>query len=187
MGQDLGHLMRQSYAEVSLRTAKKRLTKLVDYVAWHQSRLLITDRGDPFACIVPISDVAFLTQLESRLDTDTGLRAIEEWEARGKQVMSMAQLMRRFAVKGRPSNQDPVVIAATADVDLAAASTDQRPLVAEIGRLGRHPAVKASRRAGAIGEIRGLNIERYRVIFLIEKARLVVLRISANLVQGLLP
>lgn len=107
MGRDLEQRMRESYAEVSLRTAKKRLPKLVDYVAWHQSRLLISDRGHPFACIVPVSDVLFLTQLESRLDTEARLRAIEEWESRGKQIMSMAQLLRRFAVKGAPATRIP--------------------------------------------------------------------------------
>ncbi len=81
----------------------------------------------------------------------------------------------------------PVAIADTADADLSAVSTDHKPLMRAIAQLGNHFAVFNARPLGAHGELRGTRIDGYRVIFLIEKERVVVLRVGAGSAHNLLP
>ena len=180
MNDALEDLLRRSLPEVSLRSAKKRLAQLVEHVSRDRTRILLTDRGYPIGCLVPVVDAVLLTELERRLDTEAGLDAIHAWERAGKRISPIASLLARFGVKRGQTASQPVVIASTVDADLIAISEDHRSLVRSISRLGQHTAVTYARRHGGIGEVRGIGIEGYRVIFLIEETRIVVLRIGAG-------
>jgi antitoxin (DNA-binding transcriptional repressor) of toxin-antitoxin stability system len=180
MNAALEDLLRRSLPEASLRSARKHLDEFVAHVGRDRTRILLTDRGYPIACLVPIADAVLLTELERRFDRDAGLDAMQAWERAGKQTSPVASLLARFKIKRRQSTATPVVIASTADTDLIAVSVDHRTMAQAISRLNRHPAVTYARRHGGIGDIRGIGIEGYRVIFLIEEARIVVLRIGAG-------
>lgn len=186
MSDALEHLLLASHQSVSFDSAKRRLTSLARQVHDRQMRVVLAGGSTPRVCLVPIEDAMMLMELEHRIDSDAGLRALEAWEQNGKRTSPIESLLKRFRLRPRASNW-PVTIADTADADLNALTEDHRRVAHAIAALGKHFAVMTARRLGQFGEIRGARIEGYRAIFLIEHDRIVLLRIGSGLAQNLLP
>ncbi len=182
----LEHLLLASHPSISFDSAKRRLTKIARQVHDQQIRVLLEGNAAPRVCLVPLEDATLLMELEHRIDSDAGQRALEVWEGNGKRTSSIESLFKRFRLKPRATDW-PVVIADTADTDLNAFTEDHRRIAQAIAQLGKYPAVMTARRLGRFGEIKGARIEGYRAIFLVEHERVVLLRFGAGLAQNLLP
>jgi mRNA-degrading endonuclease RelE of RelBE toxin-antitoxin system len=170
---------------VSFDAARRRLPALAKQVRDRHRRVLLGSQGSPSDCLVPLEDAMMLMQLEHRIDSETGQRALEAWERNGKRISPVESLLKRFGFRPRTSNW-PVAIADTAEADLASLSEDHRSLARAISQLGKHFAVMTARRLGHYGELRGARIDGYRAIFMVEHEHVVLLRFGAGLAPNLL-
>jgi len=186
MDDELARRLRPSYLEIPLKMARRKLRDVAIHVAHSRERILLTERGYLIACVVPLEDATLLTELERRLDGEAGLEAIRQWEQDGKRTVSANTLIARFGFRPLRARAFPVEIASTAEPDLASITKDHTSIALAIGKLGRHGMVRSALAERAVGEVYGVRIEDYRAIFLLEEARLVVLRVSSVSMLGMI-
>ena len=70
---------------ISIKTteAKEQFSELINYVSQHQERIILTRRDQPIAAIVPIKDIALLTEKQHQQDLEEALEALKETRKQG--------------------------------------------------------------------------------------------------------
>jgi prevent-host-death family protein len=72
--------------------ARNKFADLLGQVTFAKERVTVTRRGRAVAAMVPIEDLKFLEAVEDQLDAQEALRALEEWEKKGKPTISWEQI-----------------------------------------------------------------------------------------------
>ena len=68
---------------LSIATARKEFSELVNRVAYGKARQVLTRRGKAVAAVVPLEDLELLERLEEQVDLALALEALAEAQAEG--------------------------------------------------------------------------------------------------------
>lgn len=68
---------------VSTVHARDNLSELINRAAYGKERVVLTRRGKSLAALVPLEDLEFLEQLESRIDYEDARLALAETKGEG--------------------------------------------------------------------------------------------------------
>lgn len=68
----------------SVSTSKARIdfAEMINQVAYRGERIVLDRHGKPIAAIIPIDDLTFLEEIESRMDIEAAKRALAESDER---------------------------------------------------------------------------------------------------------
>jgi len=64
--------------EISTAEARKRLSNIVNRVAFGKEAFVLTRRGEALAAMVPMRDLKLIQEMEERIDTE------DAWQARAE-------------------------------------------------------------------------------------------------------
>jgi prevent-host-death family protein len=67
---------------VSTSKARDDFAEMINQVAYRGERIVLDRHGKPIAAIIPIDDLAFLEELENRMDIEAAKRALAESDER---------------------------------------------------------------------------------------------------------
>jgi prevent-host-death family protein len=67
---------------VSTSKARDDFAEMINQVAYRGERVVLDRHGKPIAAIIPIDDLAFLEELENRMDVEAAKRALAESDER---------------------------------------------------------------------------------------------------------
>jgi prevent-host-death family protein len=67
---------------VSTSKARDDFAEMINRVAYRGERVVLDRHGKPIAAIIPIDDLAFLEELENRMDIEAAKRALAESDER---------------------------------------------------------------------------------------------------------
>ena len=67
---------------VSTSKARDDFAEMINKVAYLGERVVLGRHGKPIAAIIPIDDLAFLEELENRMDVEAAKRALAESDER---------------------------------------------------------------------------------------------------------
>jgi prevent-host-death family protein len=67
---------------VSTSKARDDFAEMINRVAYRGERVVLDRHGKPIAAIIPIDDLAFLEELENRMDVEAAKRALAESDER---------------------------------------------------------------------------------------------------------
>jgi prevent-host-death family protein len=63
--------------------AKEEFTELINRVAQHKERIILTRRDKEIAAIIPLEDLKFLEEFQNKNDLQEATEALKEARARG--------------------------------------------------------------------------------------------------------
>jgi prevent-host-death family protein len=63
---------------VSTSKARDDFAEMINQVAYRGERVVLDRHGKPVAAIIPIDDLAFLEEVENRMDVEAAKRALAE-------------------------------------------------------------------------------------------------------------
>lgn len=67
---------------VSTSKARVDFAEVINQVAYRGERVVLDRHGKPIAAIIPIDDLIFLEEIETRMDVDAAKRALAESDER---------------------------------------------------------------------------------------------------------
>jgi prevent-host-death family protein len=63
--------------------AKEKFTELLNHVAIHKQRVIVTRRGKDVAALIPIEDLQFLTTIQDKNDLREAMDSLKEAKTTG--------------------------------------------------------------------------------------------------------
>lgn len=75
---------------INTADAKEEFTDLINRVALHKERIILTRRDKEIAAIVPLEDLKFLEESQNKNDLDEAVAALKEARAQG--IISLEEL-----------------------------------------------------------------------------------------------
>jgi prevent-host-death family protein len=82
-GSSVVELREVAMIRVSTVHARDNLSELINRAAYGKERVVLTRRGKSLAALVPLEDLEFLEQLESRIDYEDARLALAETKGEG--------------------------------------------------------------------------------------------------------
>ena len=71
--------------------AKEEFSEIINRVAHHKERVILTRRGKEVAAIIPVEDLYLLQESQNKSDLDDALEALKEARAEGTITLNALQ------------------------------------------------------------------------------------------------
>ena len=86
-------------ARLATSTLREKLADALNRVAYKGERIVLERRGRDIAALVSLEDLAFLEELEDRLDVETARKALADMEASGEKPIPWEDLKRDLGLQ----------------------------------------------------------------------------------------
>jgi len=84
--------------EITTADAKRHFAALLARVTKDHRRVVLTQKGEPVACLVPMIDIDFIEELEDVMDAKAVDDAKKEWAKGGFKTITIEELARKYGI-----------------------------------------------------------------------------------------
>ena len=83
--------MAMTISTINTIDAKEEFSEIINRVAHHKERVILTRRGKEVAAIIPVEDLYLLQESQNKSDLDDALEALKEARAEGTITLNALQ------------------------------------------------------------------------------------------------
>jgi prevent-host-death family protein len=84
---------------LAAQKVQENFSDTLDRVVNKGERIILHRQGKNVAALIPVEDLAWLEELEDRLDLEDFRAAKEEWEREGRQTTPLDEVVKELGIK----------------------------------------------------------------------------------------